>query len=818
MRKKIWVVCGILLLLGWIVSADKIFGVSTAELTLGNFRGVPQMPSDAEVVRIANQMLAGKLIVNADAFKEPLLYSSAHFDWNVQYTNSPNTYQLYLQSLQPLAYLSKAYELTGNSAYLVSGEAFLRSWICYKNDKKLSEKNPFLWYDHGTALRAENIIYFLLSYERALLLKPTLRRELDALLYEHGAFLSEEKHYTKNHNHGIFQDRALLHIAYFLRNEHAGAWVKLSRARIQEQFDYAFNDEMVHVENSPGYQIGVMGLFMDISDLLTLNEDPFGEEIADKISLAAEFMAYVVKPNGYVAAIGDTNSRSSEESLFNETVSLHVFQNPHLTYAATQGKEGEKPEKRAKFYPKSGYYLSRSSWEKAQYVDATWVMFKAGYTSRTHKHADDLSFMLYSKGTDIFVDTGWYNYMIGDPYRDYFISANAHNTVIVDGKTYSPIVENRDKTGILEFDENEKYDYVLGFNEMYSGVSIDRHFYYLRDNAILIYDNIKSKEKHIYSQLFHLGEKLKIIAQSSNEIVAQIGNSGYKVRIRQLGQDALASVLTESTKEPLYGNFSSIMNLVEPIHTLKFDIYADNADFVTLVTIENEGEGPDIQAKYDQSTKDVHISAWGGDIYLHLSERQRSLSDRLYLYKEGDLIRGVDKMQQQGDVFYDWHVTAKNAETSPYESGYSRNSSFQYVLDSAAEYLVECDVKDKWGYVKRNFVGIFRREAQTGTYEPIASDSFSKDFVFRGQKMRITDQHVYEFLLDYDYYWDTNVKWYIYKNGGYYASFHKKNNKSLQYDFTEPGTYTVIYYLKAGSRNGEFRNFPQIVIGDKSKE
>ncbi len=50
-------------------------------------------------------------------------------------------------------------------------------------------------------------------------------------------------------------------------------------------------------------------------------------------------------------------------------------------------------------------------------------MFKAGYQSRVHKHGDDLSFMLTSKGYDVFVDTGSYGNMIGDPIVDYLHSS-----------------------------------------------------------------------------------------------------------------------------------------------------------------------------------------------------------------------------------------------------------------------------------------------------------------------------------------------------------------------------------------------------------
>src|SRR5699024_10821018 len=59
---------------------------------------------------------------------------------------------------------------------------------------------------------------------------------------------------------------------------------------------------------------------------------------------------------------------------------------------------------------------------------STWLHFKAGYQSKSHKHADDLSLCLYLEGNDILIDSGKYSYKISDPMREYIISPAAHST------------------------------------------------------------------------------------------------------------------------------------------------------------------------------------------------------------------------------------------------------------------------------------------------------------------------------------------------------------------------------------------------------
>lgn len=129
-----------------------------------------KLPSDNEVIEISEKILRGDLVV-LDSMDSLKYENLSKLDWNVQYTNTPNTFQLYLQSLNPIVYLTAAYELSGNNEYIQYAEKIIKSWINYK-DGALSEGNSFVWYDHGTALRAENLIYYaLVADENKLLSK-----------------------------------------------------------------------------------------------------------------------------------------------------------------------------------------------------------------------------------------------------------------------------------------------------------------------------------------------------------------------------------------------------------------------------------------------------------------------------------------------------------------------------------------------------------------------------------------------------------------------------------------------------------------------
>lgn len=779
-------------------------------ITREQFNCTFDLTYDDEVVKIADGILGNQLTVNYTL--ESMEYDFDTLDWNVQYTESPNTFQLYLQCLNPVMYLTKAYEITGDIAYLDMGEKFIKSWADYLSDSKESEGNAFLWYDHGTALRAENLIYYALVADENDRLSDEMRSLIVNLLIMHGDFLSDENNYTENHNHGIFQDQALIYISYFLDNDKKQEWLQIAKERLEEQKEYAFSSEMVHVENSPGYQIGVMELFRVVAEFLVQFNDEFGNDLYDDVKQSAEFMAYIMKPNGYAAEIGDTNG--SVNTTASKNVGLSIFDNDHLTYAATQGEVGIMPELSSKVYPKSGYYISHNDWSKENYTDSTWTMFKSGYSSKTHKHADDNSFMLYSKGYDIFVDPGWYNYVTGNKYRDYFVSSLAHNTIVVDEKTYSVTAENSYKTGIFEYDQNEHYDYVGGFNDMYEGVMFDRHYYNLGD-AIIIYDNIISDEEHTYSQLFQLSDSCEVVESSDNEVLIRIADSGYFARVRQIVGNPSLSMITGDFENERYGYISHCMNNLESTTTLKYDVVGKNVDYITLITIEDaEQKVLDIQdIQFDNITGSFHVSKNDGTQFeIQLNARKRMKMDSFTVEKVNDNTFEFFNNYIATGVSYAWYVIDKSSAQVVYKSEYSEKNNFVYSFEQEGDFFIKAYAKDQYDQRKQEVICSITYDSKSNQWVNNTKDYPYLNLRYNGQSYEQISDNKYRFTVDYDYSWNSQILWYIYKNGAGFDSFTTQNENSMEYEFIEPGKYTVMYYLKTPNGNNEFWNFEEIEV------
>jgi hypothetical protein len=756
-----------------------------------------------EFIRLSKLIMEGKLRVHENiesyiGFEDP-----NDINWDAIVGESPNTYQLYLQCLNPIILLSRTFELTGDDQYIQMAKQIIISWMDYKESEP---QNTFLWYDHGTALRLENIIYFMLVLEEREYIDESFNDKINELIKEHISYLSNDSKYTHNHNHGIFQDRALIYGAYFQGVEENKYYVELAKERLVKQIDFAFNSEMVHVENSPGYQVGVVQILYQISDFLEQFQDEWGIELKNKVKKSNDFLMHILKPNGSLAEVGDTIG-----SIENRPSNLgYRFDNQELLYSSTWGNEGIKPVETTAIYPQAGYYIGRNSWEKDTFNDSTWVMFRSGYSSKTHKHADDLSFMLYSKGKDIFVDPGWYNYVIGDIYRDYLLSSNAHNTIIVDSKSYSVTEQNSYKTGILTYEFSDNYDYVLGFNKMYEGVQIDRHFYYLKDDAIVLYDDIISEDIHEYSQLFHTSEYMKLLEAKDDEVLLSIEGTPYNVRVKQLGGNTKLLVHRQVGEGIPYGHISRVMNKVEPIYTLEFKQEGSHTQYITIITIEDKyGNNNSIKSYNYTKIEGIVIDNGEEEYAIHFKGRERIDASSVEVINiEGNKYEFISKQPNQEGLQYAWYIVDESNGEVLERVGYSSENALIYDFQKGKNYLVKAYVKNQFGERDFAIVGKISYVGDTA----INNSENLKDgrLILKEHYYEKLGDNKYKFVIPYEYFWDISVKWYIYRNGGYYTVINGQN--ILEYQFTEPGSYTVMYYFKTLNGDMEFWNFKAINI------
>ncbi len=508
-------------------------------------------------VEVAEKIMNGLMIVHDSI--PPLEYNFETLDWNIQHSRIPNTFQLYLQGLSPICTFINAYKESKDIKYVEFAEKFLDEWVHYSQTDEKAKENPYFFIDHSVALRTEHLMLLAKTAQDSGYWNSKLAVKIYNLLIMHCEWLYDDEHYAKNHNHGILHDQALIEAGIILNKPR---WIEKARTRLREQKDYAFFPGMVHAENSPYYHRLVTNTFLSIGTFLKSNNDSFGFELLDDVAKAQEYFDWTRLPNGLIAQIGD---------------STKIFDEDYAEFRPVNTTK--------KVYPEAGIYFYRSNKDSESSSD-TWKTIKSGFKSLTHKHADDCSFMLYSKGYEIFSDSGVYGYA-KDDFRAHITSAKAHNTIVVDNESYLLKRLKSNLAGMTEHDLTENYDYVKMANHLYDGVTFFRNFYSM-DDATIIVDELSSEDNHTYSQIFNLSEDMEIISADKNEVVIKIADSGYIARLKQLGNIDELSVIKGDINTPGYGLISRGTNNLGVTTTLKFDMSCSTGKFVTLITIEDE--------------------------------------------------------------------------------------------------------------------------------------------------------------------------------------------------------------------------------------
>jgi hypothetical protein len=528
---------------------------------------------NSKSINIGNELLNNELYVSS-------IYPVYKFNGKLTWKENPyndQTWCFYFQSLDMVGYLMNAYELDPRPEYLEKAKWFIESWMD-ANPSQGNEASPFAWSDHSTANRVVNIIYFLHYYKNSSIYNQDFENELINMLEKHGDYLADDKNYTKGNNHGIFQDRSLIELALLFPDlKESKFWYDKAMARLMIHVTNDVTPSGIHKEHSPSYHVVVLKLFKDIDNFICqfgINET----ELEDKITLMEDYLAYVAKPDGTLPNLGD----SEPDSIYK--LNLGKITSPVLQYVMSNGKKGQKPNNDA-VYPDGGVGIFRNGWDKSNQL---YLLFTAAYHSNVHKHADDLSFVLSYGKTGFFVDSGKYSYNETDPYRQYFRSTAAHNTITVDNQSYPLTNDQVNKSRIDTYKSAGYYSYIVGSHDLYKGVHIIRTIIYLKSkSSILIRDVIQSSDKHSYSEVFNIGNDVQI---------GNVNNSTFNLKSTIENKQLEFIQLTKGTKfndysgstNPIAGWQSLSFNKKVPISQLRFTKSGQSTEYNSVINYNSK--------------------------------------------------------------------------------------------------------------------------------------------------------------------------------------------------------------------------------------
>ncbi|MEA3475260.1 MAG: heparinase II/III family protein [Candidatus Cloacimonadota bacterium] len=468
----------------------KKFKLSLVDYKKVDFYAKEMAKSSQSAVRIAQQSLQGKYEFQIKSSNFSPIEKDLNSIWKTSKNFDSNSHELYAHSLIILWDLLVVHQQNYNNEYLHKGHDIIITWI--NNNKRF---NPLLtryaWEDHSTAKRTIAILIFLDYYNQYIKVDDDFREKVELYCANALFFLKNPQNYSFKHNHGIFQDIALLLLCIHNSNPNIRQkYCELAAKRFERQVLFCFSPNGVHLGNSPGYHFLVTQKCKDFvrfsGGIISLDSD-----VKDRIKKADLNKKFFVMPNHKLAPIGDTNSSKNIGNVYSES--------PFFMYDSLAG------------------------YEIYQDIKNNYLFFRTQSILPNHLHNDVLSFLYYNKDGEIISETGFLNYT-NSKERLYTKSFQAHNTIMP--------ISSLDKgnfqiKGIIKNYAKDNSNFFTELEGIFSNGNVCRQFFMdSNQNYLIIRDSISSTSSEEWIRFFYTTDELNHIELINDFLIKVILKNG----------------------------------------------------------------------------------------------------------------------------------------------------------------------------------------------------------------------------------------------------------------------------------------------------
>ena len=430
--------------------------------------------------------------------------------------------------------LAKAFAYTRNEKYAVRFLELLKSW-CVSNP--VNEHNP-IWESYSVS---ERIVNWLLA--RELLRGSALFRQhgmtlLRSMLTDHACYLARHLEDLNVHNHLINNGRALyLYGLLCPETNRASACRRLGWEIFTRELSTQFLGDGVLGEQSTHYHLLLLRTYAEVARLAGCNGEKLAPSLLDAIKQMFLAAQQFVRADGSLVLVGDISPDIDTESLVGILalgtayfdVPTHVPLNEYaLWFCDRAGLERSEPVP-----PPQGVHNLAASGFLVYRTPTTHLVLRCDPRTQVirHGHSDVLGLELWVNRHAILSDSGNASYNL-DEWEDYFRSAYAHSTIVVDGlppfvasatlRGWLPAPYSRAEAGFSQRVYDQKIEWTIwhtGYNRLPRPVRVERRVEINENNELVVRDYIEGTGKHRVEILFQFGaNNVEIVTPSQLQI------------------------------------------------------------------------------------------------------------------------------------------------------------------------------------------------------------------------------------------------------------------------------------------------------------
>lgn len=522
-------------------------------------------------------------------------------------SHEERSWNFYMHSWDMIDTLLYAYNLAPEDKLFSPALAIALDWIDKYVDLETSQPVLSLgnidlaWYDMAVGLRAYRLSYIYDEYTNTLKNNDVISKKLWSGLLAHQAYLDLDENIAFHSNHGYYQAAGQIAMGRRFKEESSVMADALAQGieRFKRMLEQQFTSEGVHREHSPDYHRMVYDTLMGVIQS-GLIDDEYIIQLTYKIEKA---LSWFILPNGHIANFGDSDWRLMYRK---SATAIVKWQTEEMRFVVTNGGIGKLDSNRLKSFVEAGYYIVRSQntmkeGDSQAYDTYSYLAQTAAFHSRTHKQADDLSFIWYDRGHNILIDAGRFGYIgkaemgtelwkqgywYTDPNRMYCESTRAHNTLEFDNIDYtrkgfkpygSAITRHKEfANGLVVLETECKH---------FKSIRRVRVLVYMPNQWLIVFDWFKDNldDKHDARQWFNFDPKINVVKTNNNSYHAKLDDNST-LHVTSLLKNTVGSDVMRGVEEPrLQGWFSPSEKEILPTDSINFSLSQINTgSFATL--------------------------------------------------------------------------------------------------------------------------------------------------------------------------------------------------------------------------------------------
>lgn len=311
------------------------------------------------------------------------------------------TWQLIQAGLGVPHVFLRAFAVSGRDEFLFAARDVIMGWAEYERQAWLPR--GLLWNDHALTSRVAVLAEFWRAYRRRSDFDPLVARPVLAFAARSAALLAKPGHFTFATNHGIMQNLGLWHFAVaFPTLGNAAAYTALATTRMDDQLAFYLDARGVVLEHSAGYQAFGLELMRRALRYLALAGQPVPPTWSSRYAGVQRVYAQLRRPDGSLPMVGDTDGSVSPLGSFT---------------AGVEAAHTSRPYEPTALYATAGYAVwwdGLERWPDARALRHTVVAW-SHFPGHAHKHADEMSVLLWAGGQTWWTNSGYWPY--GDVAR-----------------------------------------------------------------------------------------------------------------------------------------------------------------------------------------------------------------------------------------------------------------------------------------------------------------------------------------------------------------------------------------------------------------